>query len=176
VSVLPPAWGTLYLLSRLDDPTICASPIRYLSRCARGIWGLSGESGDYRGLVTNSVRERVLLRSRGVAQPDRAPVVCCKVLVSTIETLRAGRLRVQVPPPHPIVENKRSPPATPLCAGSPRSPRSSRRQTLDAIIKDGNRAGDVIGRIRALIKKAAPRADQFRATPSPRCSRSIALS
>jgi hypothetical protein len=110
VSVLPPAWGTLYLLSRLDDPTICASPIRYLSRCARGIWGLSGESGDYRGLVTNSVRERVLLRSRGVAQPDRAPVVCCKVLVSTIETLRAGRLRVQVPPPHPIVENKRSPP------------------------------------------------------------------
>jgi hypothetical protein len=86
VSVLPPAWGTLYLLSRLDDPTICASPIRYLSRCARGIWGLSGESGDYRGLVTNSVRERVLLRSRGVAQPDRAPVVCCKVLVSTRDT------------------------------------------------------------------------------------------
>ena len=35
------------------------------------------------------------------------------------------------------------------------------RQTLDAIIKDGNRAGDVIGRIRALIKKAAPRADQL---------------
>ena len=29
------------------------------------------------------------------------------------------------------------------------------RQTLDAIIKDGNRAGEVIGRIRALIKKAA---------------------
>jgi C4-dicarboxylate-specific signal transduction histidine kinase len=35
------------------------------------------------------------------------------------------------------------------------------RQTLDAIIKDGNRAGEVIGRIRALIKKAAPRADQL---------------
>jgi C4-dicarboxylate-specific signal transduction histidine kinase len=35
------------------------------------------------------------------------------------------------------------------------------RQTLDAIIKDGNRAGEVIGRIRALIKKAAPRDDQL---------------
>ena len=34
------------------------------------------------------------------------------------------------------------------------------RQSLDAIIKDGNRAGDVIGRIRALIKKAPPRHDQ----------------
>jgi PAS domain S-box-containing protein len=35
------------------------------------------------------------------------------------------------------------------------------RQSLDAIIKDGNRAGNVIGRIRALIKKAPPpRLDQ----------------
>jgi C4-dicarboxylate-specific signal transduction histidine kinase len=33
------------------------------------------------------------------------------------------------------------------------------RQALDAIVKDGNRAGDVIGRIRALIKKAPPRKD-----------------
>jgi C4-dicarboxylate-specific signal transduction histidine kinase len=33
------------------------------------------------------------------------------------------------------------------------------RQSLDAIIKDGNRAGDVIGRIRALIKKVPPRHD-----------------
>jgi len=24
MTLLPPAWGTLYLLSRLDDPTICA--------------------------------------------------------------------------------------------------------------------------------------------------------
>jgi signal transduction histidine kinase len=31
------------------------------------------------------------------------------------------------------------------------------RQSLDAIIKDGNRAGGVIGRIRALIKKVPPR-------------------
>jgi C4-dicarboxylate-specific signal transduction histidine kinase len=35
------------------------------------------------------------------------------------------------------------------------------RQALDAIIKDGTRAGDVIGRIRALIKKAPPRHDQL---------------
>jgi PAS domain S-box-containing protein len=35
------------------------------------------------------------------------------------------------------------------------------RQSLDAIIKDGNRAGDVIGRIRALIKKVPPRHDPF---------------
>jgi C4-dicarboxylate-specific signal transduction histidine kinase len=35
------------------------------------------------------------------------------------------------------------------------------RQSLDAIIKDGNRAGDVIGRIRALIKKVPPRHDQL---------------
>jgi signal transduction histidine kinase len=35
------------------------------------------------------------------------------------------------------------------------------RQALDAIIKDGNRAGDVIGRIRALIKKVPPRHDQL---------------
>jgi PAS domain S-box-containing protein len=33
------------------------------------------------------------------------------------------------------------------------------RKGLDAIIKAGNRAGDVIGRIRALVKKAAPRSD-----------------
>ena len=31
------------------------------------------------------------------------------------------------------------------------------RQALDRIVKDSNRAGDVIGRIRALIKKAPPR-------------------
>src|SRR4029077_17964292 len=35
------------------------------------------------------------------------------------------------------------------------------RQSLDAIIKDGNRAGDVIGRIRDLVKKAPPRHDQL---------------
>jgi PAS domain S-box-containing protein len=35
------------------------------------------------------------------------------------------------------------------------------RQSLDAIIKDGNRAGDVIGRIRALVKKVPPRHDQL---------------
>ena len=35
------------------------------------------------------------------------------------------------------------------------------RQALDDIIKDGTRAGDVIGRIRALVKKAPPRNDQL---------------
>jgi PAS domain S-box-containing protein len=35
------------------------------------------------------------------------------------------------------------------------------RQALDAIIKDGHRASDVIGRIRALIKKVPPRYDQL---------------
>jgi C4-dicarboxylate-specific signal transduction histidine kinase len=35
------------------------------------------------------------------------------------------------------------------------------RQSLNAIIKDGNRASDVIGRIRALVKKAPPRHDQL---------------
>ena len=34
------------------------------------------------------------------------------------------------------------------------------RQALDRIVKDGNRAGDVIGRIRALVKKAPPRKDR----------------
>jgi C4-dicarboxylate-specific signal transduction histidine kinase len=33
------------------------------------------------------------------------------------------------------------------------------RQSLDDVIRDGNRAGDVIGRIRALIKKAPPQKD-----------------
>jgi PAS domain S-box-containing protein len=33
------------------------------------------------------------------------------------------------------------------------------RQTLGRLVKDANRAGDVIGRIRALIKKAPPRKD-----------------
>ena len=33
------------------------------------------------------------------------------------------------------------------------------RQALDRIVKDGNRASEVIGRIRALIKKAPPRND-----------------
>jgi PAS domain S-box-containing protein len=35
------------------------------------------------------------------------------------------------------------------------------RQSLNAIIKDGNRASDVIGRIRALVKKESPRNDQL---------------
>ena len=35
------------------------------------------------------------------------------------------------------------------------------RQSLDSIIKDGNRASDVIDRIRALVKKAPPRQDQL---------------
>jgi C4-dicarboxylate-specific signal transduction histidine kinase len=35
------------------------------------------------------------------------------------------------------------------------------RQALDRIVRDGNRAGDVIGRIRAMIKKAPPRKDRF---------------
>jgi signal transduction histidine kinase len=35
------------------------------------------------------------------------------------------------------------------------------RQSIDTIIKDGTRAGDVIGRIRALVKKAPPRNDQL---------------
>jgi C4-dicarboxylate-specific signal transduction histidine kinase len=34
------------------------------------------------------------------------------------------------------------------------------RQALDRIVKDANRAGDVIGRIRELIKKAPPRKDR----------------
>ncbi len=35
------------------------------------------------------------------------------------------------------------------------------REALDAIIKDGNRAGDVIGRIRALVKNVPPQHDQL---------------
>jgi C4-dicarboxylate-specific signal transduction histidine kinase len=35
------------------------------------------------------------------------------------------------------------------------------RQALDCIVKDGNRAGNVIGRIRDLIKKAPPRKDRL---------------
>jgi C4-dicarboxylate-specific signal transduction histidine kinase len=35
------------------------------------------------------------------------------------------------------------------------------RQSLASIVKDGNRARDVIGRIRALIKKAPPRKDRL---------------
>jgi len=35
------------------------------------------------------------------------------------------------------------------------------RQALGRIVENGRRAGDVIGRIRALIKKASPRKDQF---------------
>jgi PAS domain S-box-containing protein len=35
------------------------------------------------------------------------------------------------------------------------------RQALDAIIQDSTRAGDVIGRIRALVKKVPPRHDQL---------------
>jgi C4-dicarboxylate-specific signal transduction histidine kinase len=33
------------------------------------------------------------------------------------------------------------------------------RQALGRILRDGNRAGDVIGRIRALIRRAPPRKD-----------------
>src|SRR5262245_28515041 len=36
------------------------------------------------------------------------------------------------------------------------------RQALDRIVRDGNRAGDVIDRIRALIKKAPPRMDRLK--------------
>jgi signal transduction histidine kinase len=35
------------------------------------------------------------------------------------------------------------------------------RQALDRIVRNGRRAGDVIGRIRALVAKAAPRKDQL---------------
>ncbi|MEI9424157.1 PAS domain S-box protein [Mesorhizobium sp. Cs1299R1N1] len=35
------------------------------------------------------------------------------------------------------------------------------RHALDEIVKSSNRAGDVIGRIRALVKKAPPRKDRF---------------
>jgi C4-dicarboxylate-specific signal transduction histidine kinase len=35
------------------------------------------------------------------------------------------------------------------------------RQALDDVIRDGNRAGDVIGRIRALIKNVPPRLDRL---------------
>jgi C4-dicarboxylate-specific signal transduction histidine kinase len=35
------------------------------------------------------------------------------------------------------------------------------RQALGRIVEDGNRAGDVIDRIRALIRKAPPRKDEF---------------
>jgi PAS domain S-box-containing protein len=35
------------------------------------------------------------------------------------------------------------------------------RQALADIVKDGNRAGDVVGRIRALVKKAPPRKDRL---------------
>jgi C4-dicarboxylate-specific signal transduction histidine kinase len=35
------------------------------------------------------------------------------------------------------------------------------RQAFDRIVRDGNRAGDVIGRIRAFIKKAPPRQDRL---------------
>jgi signal transduction histidine kinase len=35
------------------------------------------------------------------------------------------------------------------------------RQALDRIVRNGRRAGDVIGRIRALVAKAAPRNDQL---------------
>ena len=35
------------------------------------------------------------------------------------------------------------------------------RQALDRIVKDGNRAGEVVGRIRALVKKAPPRKDDL---------------
>ena len=48
------------------------------------------------------------------------------------------------------------------CAGWTRDPPDLEevRQALDHIVKDGNRAGDVIGRIRELIKKAPPRKDR----------------
>ena len=46
------------------------------------------------------------------------------------------------------------------------------REALGRIVKDGTRAGDVIGRIRALVKKAPPRKDQFgdqRSDPRGHC-------
>jgi hypothetical protein len=53
--------------------------------------------------------------------------------------------------------------AMPLCVGLTASPLIwwRVRQALDAIIKDGIRAGDVIGRIRAHIKMVLPRHDQL---------------
>ena len=38
------------------------------------------------------------------------------------------------------------------------------RQALGRIVRDGNRAGDVIGRIRGLIKKAPPRDEPWTST------------
>jgi PAS domain S-box-containing protein len=59
------------------------------------------------------------------------------------------------------------------------------RQSLDSIIKDSNRAGDVIDHIRALVKKAPPRQDQldineailevFEVTRSERLRNGVAL-
>jgi signal transduction histidine kinase len=51
----------------------------------------------------------------------------------------------------------------PLCAGLAATPPDLEevRQALDAIIKDGHRASDVIGRIRALVKNVPPRHDQL---------------
>ena len=58
---------------------------------------------------------------------------------------------------------RRSPTPRPRCAGLALGRRISSevRQALGRIVKDGNRAGDVIGRIRALIKKAPPRKDRL---------------
>jgi signal transduction histidine kinase len=44
----------------------------------------------------------------------------------------------------------------PVCAGSRRSRRISKRSARRSVVENGNRAGDVTGRIRALIKKAPP--------------------
>ena len=54
----------------------------------------------------------------------------------------------------------------PLCAGSDAEPPDldEVRQALDRIVRDGNRAGEVIGRIRGLIKKAPPREERWRST------------
>ena len=51
----------------------------------------------------------------------------------------------------------------PPCAGWRSQPPDLEevRQALGRIVEDGNRAGDVIGRIRALIKKAPPRKDDL---------------
>ena len=43
----------------------------------------------------------------------------------------------------------------------PTPDREEARQALAAVVREGNRAAQVIGRIRALIRKAPPRADQF---------------
>ena len=47
----------------------------------------------------------------------------------------------------------------PACAGSPLQNLESAQQSAALVVSDGHRAADIIGRIRALIKKAPPRKD-----------------